>query len=246
VLLKDAVQSGVAVLPETLTVAPAAGFVGFLSAKYGRWRWGVWLGWVLTTLGAGLLYLLEPDTTTGQWIGLNLPIGLGTGILFTAVTLQIQSSADPAFNGEAVAFMSFIRVFGQSLGVATSGVIFQNAFKSKLVDTGVPQLVAQADAYSKDATAMVVVIQGMPASALRTALIGAYNEGLRVIWISLISFAGAGLLIGLYIKGYSLEQEHLSNQKLADGPVKAAPPPLDVESKGRKDEAGGVVEMNSL
>ncbi|CRK15389.1 hypothetical protein BN1708_011455 [Verticillium longisporum] len=54
--------SALACLPESLTVAPAGIVVGVIAAITGHYRWSLWTGWALTTLGAGLLYLLNPDT----------------------------------------------------------------------------------------------------------------------------------------------------------------------------------------
>ena len=64
-------------LPETLTVAPAAMAVGAIAGMTGKYRWAMWSGWVFTTLGAGILLLLQPESTVAQWVFLNLPIGLG-------------------------------------------------------------------------------------------------------------------------------------------------------------------------
>lgn len=207
--------SAVAALPETLSVAPAAGFVGFLVTRTGRYRWSLWSGWFLTTLGAGLLVLLKPETTVAQWIFLNLPIGLGTGILFPAMALSIQAACEPAMNGEAAAFFSFLRTFGQAVGVAVSGVIFQNVFKSKLQDSS--EWAPVADEYSRDATSVVAVIKAMAPGPGKTDLVESYNGALTAIWISMIAFAGFCLLLSATVKGYSLEQEHVTKQAFEHG-----------------------------
>ncbi|KAI4246912.1 MAG: hypothetical protein L6R42_009760, partial [Xanthoria sp. 1 TBL-2021] len=64
--------SGVALFPETFTVAPASVVVGILITVTGRYRWAIWAGWVLTVLGTGLLCLLDVDTSTVAWIFINL------------------------------------------------------------------------------------------------------------------------------------------------------------------------------
>ncbi|KAF3806714.1 Efflux pump FUS6 [Colletotrichum gloeosporioides] len=206
------VISAVAALPETLTVAPAAMAVGLIAGITGRYRWSIWSGWVITTLGAGLLCLMKPGTTVPAWIWLNIPIGLGTGMLFPAMALSIQAACEPALNGQAAAFYSFLRTFGQSLGVAVSGVIFQNAFREKLA--AVPDLAHLADEYSRDATIVVEIIKQMPRDAVRAELVEAYCDALRAIWISLIAFSGFCMVLSLTIKRYSLDQEHVTEQGL--------------------------------
>lgn len=203
-----------AVLPETLTVAPAAAAVGIIAGITGHYRWSLWIGWFLTTLGSGLLLLLKPDTSIAAWVWLNVPVGIGSGMLFPAMGLSIQAACEPKFNAQATAFFSFLRTLGQSIGVAVSGVIFQNSFKKKLLD--LPAFASVADEYSRDATSVVSVIKAMAPSPEKTDLVQAYSDSLRVIYISLVAFAGFCFLLTLLIRGYSLNQEHVTNQGLID------------------------------
>ncbi|KAB5578466.1 major facilitator superfamily transporter [Coniochaeta sp. 2T2.1] len=212
VKLYSPIGSAVSVLPETLTVAPAGMAVGIIAAKTGHYRWSLWGGWVLTTAGAGLLWLLQPQTTIAQWIFINLPIGIGTGMLFPAQALSIQAACEPEFNGQASAFYSFLRGVGQSIGVAISGVIFQNVFRQKL--SGLPAFADVADEYSRDATIVVGVIKAMPETEDRKDLIKAYADSLRIIWISLMAFGAVGMFLSVTIRGYTLNRVHVTQQPL--------------------------------
>ncbi|EPE05429.1 mfs transporter [Ophiostoma piceae UAMH 11346] len=206
--------SAVAILPETLTVAPAAGAVGVIAGMTGHYRWSLWVGWFLTTLGSGLLLLLKPDTSVAAWIWLNVPVGLGTGMLFPAMGLSVQAACEPVLNAQASAFYSFLRTFGQSIGVAISGVIFQNMFQKKLLR--IPAFASVAAEYSRDATSIIYVIKAMPDSADKTSLVKAYNDSLHTIYISMLAFSAFCLVLTFFIKGYSLNQEHVTNQGLID------------------------------
>ncbi|KAL2883041.1 hypothetical protein SGCOL_001732 [Colletotrichum sp. CLE4] len=226
------VISAVGALPESLTVAPSAMAVGLIAGVTGRYRWSLWAGWALTTLGAGLMCLMRPGTSVPAWIWLNIPIGIGTGMLFPAMALSIQAACEPALNGQAAAFYSFLRTFGQSVGVAVSGVIFQNAFRNRLLD--IPSLADVAEEYSRDATIVVEVIKRMPKSdPTRTELVEAYCDALRAIWISLIAFAGFCVLISVTVKKYSLDQEHVTQQGLVTS---------DDTSKEDEESQGGDLE----
>jgi hypothetical protein len=90
------IMSGVAVFPQTFTVAPAAVIVGIAVTITGRFRWAVWTGWVLTTMGMGLMYLLNVHTHTVQWIFLDLVSGIGTGMLFPSMAFAIQVCSHPS------------------------------------------------------------------------------------------------------------------------------------------------------
>ncbi|KUJ24136.1 MFS general substrate transporter [Mollisia scopiformis] len=204
------IVSGVAILPETSFVAPMSVIVGILCAQTGRYRWAVWTGWTLTTLGSGLLILLSPSSSIPQWVFLNVPVSIGTGMLFPSMALTIQAAGRPEDAGHAAAFFSFIRVFGQALGVAIGGVVFQNQIKMKLARY--PLLAPLAGQYSKDATALVGVIRGMAEGEVKTQLVQAYADSLRSIWIVLTALSALGLLASVWTKGYSLTQEHRTLQ----------------------------------
>ncbi|KAI1652987.1 putative MFS transporter [Daldinia decipiens] len=222
VKLYSPVTSAIALLPETIGLSLSSIAVGALIGMTKKYRWALWGGWVLTTAGSGLLYLLGASTTVTQWVFLNIPFGIGVGMLFTAEILAIQAATKPELNGKAAGFFSFIRIFGQALGVAISGVIFQNSLKQKLLR--IPGLASLADEYSRDATAIVALIHDMADGDTKTRMIQAFSDALSSIWLSLIAFSTMGLLLSLTVKGYSMAQEHVTAQHLVqekDGNVEA-------------------------
>ncbi|KAI1463988.1 putative MFS transporter [Daldinia caldariorum] len=212
VKLYSPVTSAIALLPETVGLSLSSVAVGALTGLTKRYRWALWGGWVLTTAGSGLLYLLGTGTTATQWVFLNIPFGIGVGMLFTAEILAIQAATKPELNGEAAGFFSFIRIFGQALGVAVSGVIFQNSLKQNLLR--IPGFASLADEYSRDATAIVALIHDMADGDTKTRMIQAFSDALSSIWLSLIAFSAAGLLLSVTVKGYSMAQEHVTAQHL--------------------------------
>ncbi|KAI1759465.1 putative MFS transporter [Hypoxylon sp. FL1150] len=166
VKLYSPVTSAIALLPETVGLSLASVAVGALTGMLKRYRWALWGGWVLTTAGSGLLYLLDTRTT---------------------------------LNGEAAAFFSFIRVLGQAFGVAISGVIFQNTLKGNLLR--IPGFASLADEY-------------MPDGGTKTRVVQAFSDSLRSIWLELVAFSAAGLLLSFTVKVYSMTQEHVTAQHL--------------------------------
>lgn len=142
---------------------------------------------------------------------LNIPIGIGTGMVFPAAALAIQAASPPRLNADAAAFFSFLRTFGQALGVAASGVIFQNALRTELAR--VPGLAADAGRMSRDATMVVGVIGEMGPGPERDAMVNAYSEALGSVWIAITVMAGVCMLLSFTVKGYSLQQEHVTKQK---------------------------------
>ncbi|KAI4218059.1 MAG: hypothetical protein L6R36_009145 [Xanthoria steineri] len=214
------IVSGVALFPETFTVAPASVAVGILITVTGRYRWAIWGGWVLTVLGTGLLYLLDVDTSTAAWIFINLVGGLGMGMLFPSMAFAIQASQTNEDLAFAIAMFSFFRAFGQTLGVAVGGTVFQNQMKSKLL--AYPALASKAGEYSKDASGLVQIIKSMQDDAMKQNLQHAYADSLKVVWATMCGLGAAGLILSLGTKGLDMnkpletEQYFLDERNTAD------------------------------
>ncbi|KAL8776008.1 MAG: hypothetical protein Q9213_008412 [Squamulea squamosa] len=212
--------SGIALFPETFTVAPASIVVGILITVTGRYRWAIWAGWFLTVLGTGLLYLLSVQTSTVAWIFLNLVGGLGMGMLFPSMAFAIQASQTNEDLAFAIAMFSFFRAFGQAIGVAVGGTVFQNQMKSKLL--AYPALASKANEYSKDASSLVQIIKGMQDDGVKQNLQHAYADSLKVVWATMCGLAGVGLILSLGTKGLDMnkpletEQYFLDEKKTPD------------------------------
>jgi MFS family permease len=204
------IMTGVAVFPQTFTVAPAATVAGAVIAITGRYRWSIWSGWFITVVGCGLLVHLGPGTTTVQWVFLNLVGGIGTGILFPAIALTVQAASSGKDQAYASTMFSFMRGFGQTIGVAIGGVIFQNQIKKKLLTF--PLLADAADEYSADAAALVEIIKALPDGLIKDELRECYAYALKYIWIVMTAFAALALATSVFTKAYALDKENETEQ----------------------------------
>lgn len=217
----SAVISGVALFPETMTVAPMALIAGILISNTGKYRWLVWIGWAFTTLGMGLMYLLDIRTSTPAWIFINLTSGPGVGILYSAMAFAVQASVKNEDVAFAVAAYSFFRSFGSAFGVAIGGVIFQNQIKKKLLTY--PLLAPFADQYSKDSPTLVQVIKGLSDKPVMQAqLRQAFADALKPVWLLGCAVSGLSLILSVVIKDYSLDvvletQQGMARDKEKDG-----------------------------
>ena len=199
------ILSGVALFPDTFTVAPLAVVTGFLITKTGRYRPAVWSGWVLSVLGVGLLVVLKVDTSVPGWIFLTIVSGVGLGILFPSMQFSLQAATAAKDVGFAVAIFSFFRTFGQAIGVAIGGVIFQNQMEKKLL--AYPHFSAQAAELAKNAAALVQIIKATPAGQDKLDLQTAYVDSVRLIFIVLCALASTALVASVFIKHYDLNRQ---------------------------------------
>ncbi|KAF7508631.1 hypothetical protein GJ744_009023 [Endocarpon pusillum] len=206
---------GIAVFPETFTVAPASIIVGVLVSTTGRFRWAIWSGWALTVLGMGLLYLLGPKTSVPAFVFLNLVPGLGMGLLFSSMNLAIQAAALERDVGFAAAMYIFTRSLGQGVGVAVGGVVFQSQFAIQL--RKYEPVAGNATELARDAAGLVQVIKTMPEDATeRSSIVTAYAEALKVVWMTMAGIAFMALVFSLATKGLSLDRKMETEQGLKE------------------------------
>lgn len=221
------VLAGVTALPQSLTVVPCAMVVGVVSAKTGHYRWAIWVGWVLVTIGSGILYILTPTTNIPSWVFLMLVSGIGIGLLFPAMALAIQASAPPEDIAIAAAMFTFFRCFGQTIGVAIGGVIFQNRMAANLEKY--PSLASSATLYSLDVVALIRQINKLPGSdPTKRLLEDALSKSIGTIWAVMCGLAGIALISTIFLGHYDLNQALVTEQGF-DGKGKSATAVPDVE-----------------
>lgn len=196
--------AGVSVFPETFTVAPLSVITGIAVTITGRYRWSLWAGWVLSTFGTGILYLMDVDTPVVSWIFLNLVVGIGMGLLFPAMAFAVQASTKNEDLAFAVAMFSFLRVFGEAVGVAVGGTVFQNQVRKKLL--GYPLLASKAEEYSRDSSSLVQIIKQMPEGLEKMQLRQSYADALKIVWVTMCAMSAVALILSLWTKEYDLNR----------------------------------------
>jgi hypothetical protein len=64
-------------------------------------------------IGFGVLSLLRADSNDSQWIGYQILVGVGVGILYAAPVFPILAPTPVNKAASALAFFSFVRNFSQ-------------------------------------------------------------------------------------------------------------------------------------
>ena len=117
------------------------------------------------------------------------------GMIFSAQGFAAYSGASNADLPFAGALYSFFRALGQTLGVAVSGVVFQNIFKNKIEQTA---YAANAAEWSRDASSFVQVVKAWSQEgaegAMREVVVTAYVDSLRIVWLVMCVIAGVAFV----------------------------------------------------
>jgi len=162
----------------------------------------------LMTVGFGLFLDLGATPGLGRIIGFQVVAGLGTGPLFQAPLIALQSQISPRDIGAAVATFQLVRNIATSMSVVIGSVVFQNAM-SKRFDQLVAGLGEEtATALSGfQAAASVEVVKTLPSAqkAVATRIIA---ESLHEMWIMYVAFAALGLLCSFAIRKRNLTRTH--------------------------------------
>src|SRR5262249_55922441 len=126
--IRSPLASAISILPIVITASCFAAIAALVVSRLGRFKYIVSLGWLVATIGTGLVSTLSAHSIGAQQIGYQILEGIGMGILFTTLQLACQASQSQEDVGTAVAIFTFIRSFGGTFGVAIGGVIFENEF----------------------------------------------------------------------------------------------------------------------
>lgn len=89
------IGSGVRMLALILPLTLTAIIQGFALSKIGIVP-AFWIfGGALATIGSGLLYSMDANTSTGKWIGYQILVGFATGTTFQVAIANAQVHARP-------------------------------------------------------------------------------------------------------------------------------------------------------
>ncbi|KAF2010030.1 MFS general substrate transporter [Aaosphaeria arxii CBS 175.79] len=212
----SAIKSGVDLLPALVLFLPGSIIVATLTTRLGRFRWALWVGWAIMTLGSGLWILLDEDVKTAVWAVALAVFGVGAGMVLTSVNVAIQAIAHVEDAAMAASMYGFFRSLGMPIGVILAGTIFQNVMSTRLETLNLPTAIAH------DSERYVHVLQAMdPADPKRALIIDAYVTGFRGIWIFMVGMTATGLLASVFIKKFDMNKE--LKGKFSVGPSKEAP-----------------------
>lgn len=180
---------------------PASIAIGIAITKLGQFRWALWLGWIVTTLGTGLLIILDANTRAYALVLIFLVVGIGQGLLLNSLNTTIQAISAVEDAAYASAMYAFMRGIGLCLGVAIGGTIFQNQLSNELRNAGLPSDIAG------NAEGFVATLNRLPSdSPLKIGVVQAYMSSFKVLFIVLTAVSAASLVTSLFISHHTMNK----------------------------------------
>ncbi|KUJ18026.1 MFS general substrate transporter [Mollisia scopiformis] len=125
----SATGSGVDYLPTAVSVTFTSIGAGFVTTAIGYYVPLMLGSSVLMSVGAGLMTIFTPTTSTGLWIGTQILFGAGAGMGIQQPMMAVQAVLNPIDIPVGITAI----IFAQALGGAVFLSIGQSVFQNKLV-----------------------------------------------------------------------------------------------------------------
>ncbi|TCD64404.1 hypothetical protein EIP91_004120 [Steccherinum ochraceum] len=125
-LATSPLRASVEILPMSLVMAPFGLFCGISVKKFNKYVPQNIVGWVVTIIGFGVMSLLKADSSEGRWVGYQVLMSAGAGVVWAGTIFPILAPVPVAHTAPALAFYTFTRSFAQTWGITLSATILQN------------------------------------------------------------------------------------------------------------------------
>jgi len=191
VRLVSPLKSGINFLPFQAFLIPTATFVGAILSKTGKYKPLHWAGFMLCTIGLGLLTFLDNNTPTFEWVIFQAIEAVGQAILIPTILPAIQASLPESEVASSVGLYSFLRSFGWVWGITIPSIIFNNRWDqldSQIKDEQVRASLSGGQAYHSAG------VHSSWSESTLEAVVSVYTDTLKTLWYAGIVVAGIGFL----------------------------------------------------
>ncbi|UNI20457.1 hypothetical protein JDV02_006542 [Purpureocillium takamizusanense] len=195
------IASGVRNLPFIIAVTFGTVGSGAFVTSTGLYQPMLLGGGVLATIGAGLLYLLNVDTSTGKWIGYQIVAGAGWGMAFQIPMIAVQGSTTPKDLASSTGMLLFFQCIG--------GAFFVSGAQSAFINQMVPAVLRNAptvDMGKLVLTGATEIRKAFPVEQ-QPIIIDGYMTGLKVVFAICIACTGIATMVGLGTRWKKLKQD---------------------------------------
>ena len=206
--LTTPLQSGLRIIPITIVQALTAILSGLALKVLSSPRALLHTGMALTALGLSLLTTLTPTTPLWRTMLLEIPTGIGVGLVFQPPLVALQANCPPDDVATATAAFYLDRGLSTCISIVIGGVLFQSQMSAHslqlqhvLHEVGHNATAVSASSFTgPSALANVGLISKMPAIPSRFAVKQAYAQSFSRMWILYAAMAGLGLVASFGVR----------------------------------------------
>ena len=128
-------ESGVRIIPLLATSSVFAIVSGLVLSMTGDYQVVMITGNVLITLGSALIYTLDVDSPVAEWVGYQIPAGIGLGLSVQITIIACQSLVDATDLSTVSAMALFFQLLAGAIWLSIAQVLFGNRLVRVLSDS---------------------------------------------------------------------------------------------------------------
>ncbi|KAM0803432.1 major facilitator superfamily-domain-containing protein [Usnea florida] len=213
----SALMSGVHLLPVTLGLVIFTFVTGGLIQVTGYYLPLILAGSAIATVGYGLMSMLSPTTTFGQWFGYLCVYGIGSGVGNSGSYIAVQNLVPLKQIPTAIAIVIFAQNIGAAVWVVVANAIFNNTLRKELTQRAA--LIGPSPEVIINAGARNIRAAGLTPSELAAVLV-AYGKAIdRTMYLG-IAVYGSVMLVAWEMGFTNLKevkrQKELKNDSTPD------------------------------
>ena len=223
-------KSGINFLPFQVFLIPAASITGAILSKTGKYKPLHLAGFVLCTLGLGLLTLLDDHTPTAEWVVFEAIVAFGQALLIPTILPAVQASLAESEVASSVGLYSFLRSFGWFWGITIPSIVFNNRWDqldARIADPNVRISLAGGQAYHSAG------VHPSWSQATVAQVVGVYTDTMKTLWYAAIVPAGVGFFAVFLEKSLTLRDTLDTEFGLDQGKEEVSREERGVEDKSR-------------
>ncbi|KAF8213916.1 ABC transporter [Mycena galopus ATCC 62051] len=206
---RTATKSGVDLLPFMLGLVITTMVVGQIVGKIGYYWHFLVVAPIFLAIGSGLLYTINTASSSAEITGLQILVGIGTGMGLqnALLAIQVEFKDAPRFIGQATGLASFAQLLGGTLGLGIAEPVFSSELGKALLR------------YAPAAPAAIVrqsptaIYTNLPAQMI-PGVVRAYITALRTVFVLGVPVAGLALLSSQFIQNIRIVKESAPTGKM--------------------------------
>jgi len=184
-------QSGIRIIPLLATSSIFAIVSGIVISKTGEYQLVAIAGNVLITIGSALTYTLGANARAQEWIGYQIPAGIGLGLSVQIAIIACQALVDTSDLATVSAMALFFQLLAGAIWLSVAQTLFGNRLLKSLAGTfGAERAHTLFHAGPLEMRAM------LSAEELKIA-VGAYMEGLKEAYAVALALGAAALVVSV-------------------------------------------------
>ncbi|KIK95627.1 hypothetical protein PAXRUDRAFT_140266 [Paxillus rubicundulus Ve08.2h10] len=197
-------EAGIQMLPYSLgsSIAsmPAAWLIGYWQKKTRdttSQKWVITTGLFISTVGFGLLAILNEHSAHIFQAVFPLIAGVGIGLLFHAPYQVFANALDPSELATGTSAFFLVRFTGATIGLAVAGLVFDGRLSRDMpLDYQI-----QGSSSSINWTSL----GSIEPESLRWEVLSAVSTAIKTIWIVCTPLLCVALLVSLFVKRFPIE-----------------------------------------